>query len=148
MRRATLTRAERVLVPLLLGTATGLIGCGNAPAPSCITVPQSIPNRVLADQGAKLTIHTGTVIFAVVEDGELPPGPGDFAWRQTETAEPRVLVRVHLCKITGVTSVPESITGFRAVGQGTATLSAPLAAGWRQMPHHPPAYRATVRVLR
>jgi hypothetical protein len=138
--------AAVVVVGAMMASACGAAGRHGSSALSCVSVPESIPNRVLADLGAKLTIHTGSVVFAVVEAGNVTGGPG-FPWRQTETSDPRVLVRVHLCKITGPTTIPESITGFRAIGEGTAAMFAPLATGWRHIPNRPPAYRATVRVL-
>lgn len=140
-------RAERLVVALL-AAATGIVGCGNSATRGCVSVPQGIPNRVLADHGAKLTVRVGTVVYAVlVEAVELTNRPG-FPWGQPKSSDPRVLVPVRLCEATRTSSLPVSVAGFRAVGEGTATLSAPLAPAWRRAPDRPAPYQATVRVLR
>jgi hypothetical protein len=148
IQAALITGRNRLGVVVASIVAVSLAGCGAAATPGCVSVPRSIPNRVLADPDARLTVHLGDVVYAVlVEADEYTDHPG-FPWQTPRSSQGRVLTAVRLCKETGASSLPVEVFGFRAVGKGAAALSAALTADWRRAGKRPGTYRALVKVLR
>jgi hypothetical protein len=77
-------------------------------------VPQTIPNTRLITNGTKLTVRVGAIVYAVLVEPESDTdGPG-FPWLTPRSSDPAVVAPVHLCKRTGASSLPLSVTGFRA----------------------------------
>lgn len=146
--RAWLMQTPTITLIATLTAAMSIVACGGSTVAGCTPVPRSIPQQVLAAGGAKLAVHTGQVVFAVlVEDEELSGGPG-FPWATPRSSDPRVLAPVRLCKLTGASSLAVAVSGFRALRPGHAALFAPLTAPWRAETKRPAPYRAQIRVLR
>ena len=74
----------------------------------------------------------GAIVYVVLVEWAAYSGPG-FPWLTPTSSDPRVLAPVRLCKRTGASSLPLTVTGFRAVRPGEATLSARLTPGWRAL---------------
>jgi hypothetical protein len=99
-------------------------------------VPQSFPNNRLLTSGTRLTVPVGAIVFVALVEAEEYDGPG-FPWLAPTSSDSTVLAPVHLCARTGASSLALTVTGFRAVRPGEATLSAPLAPAWRSLKLRP-----------
>ena len=136
----------------LLVVAVAAAGCGSssrdgpdtgrahaAEIPSthaCVAAPQPTPVNRLLTSGTRLTVPVGAVVYVVLVEWAQYSGPG-FPWRTPASSHPGVLARVRLCKLTGASSLPLTVTGFRAVRPGTATVSAPLTRRWQALKRRP-----------
>lgn len=103
-------------------------------------MPRDIPSDGTLVNGADLTIQSGKVLYVVLEEpAELGSVPTSFPWHTPKSSNPRVLKRVPLCKYLDVSTVALTVTAFRAIGAGTATVTAPLSRAWQRWqanPHH------------
>jgi len=104
-------------------------GCGSQQT-TCVTAPTgSIPIDRLVTTDTRLTVPVNAIVYiGLVEPEEYTTHPG-FPWLTPRTSARTVLAPVRLCKLTA-TSLPESLTAFKALRPGTATLTARLAPGW------------------
>ena len=112
-------------------------------------VPAAFTSQDLAGDGGRVSVRRGAVVFvALVEPerydtGGYPPG---FPWRAPVSSDRSVLEPVRLCKQVRAYTLALTVSAFRAVGAGSSTLAAPLAAGWRSARSGLAAYRAVVTV--
>lgn len=132
--------------------ALAVAACGTSSAHTRITVPQSIPNNRLLTSGTTLTVPVGTIVYVVLVEAEEyeighvgAESPG-FPWLTPTSSDRTVLAPVHLCKQTVASSLASTVTGFRAPRRGSATLTAPLAPGWRTGKIKPRAAADRVRI--
>lgn len=134
--------------PILCAVAVlGIGACGGSSGDSCVTVPEPISSASLITNGTKLTVRVGAIVYVVlVQSASYTAGPG-FPWLTPRSSDLTVFAPLHLCKRTGASSLPLSVTGFRAVHPGTATLTAPLAPPWRSLKTRPSSSRSSVTVL-
>jgi hypothetical protein len=132
--------------------AVACAGCGSSrPALSgaCVTVPAAYTSKDLAVDGGRISVRRGAVVFVVLVEPErydtrgYPPG---FPWRSSVSSVRDVLVPVRLCKQVRAYTLALTVSPFRAVGAGSSTLAAPLAAGWRSARSGLAGYRAVVTV--
>ena len=126
--------------------AVSVAGCGSGHGDPCVAVPQSPP--VIA-AGATVHAPVGAVLWVeLVEAFQYSGGgyPTSFPWLTPVSSDQGVLRPVRLCRNRNVYSLPVTITAFRAVGDGDATLLAKLAAPWRGRAQAIRGYRATVIV--
>ena len=121
----------RLAAPLCATVLLGIGGCGSSSAtPTCVAVPQTIPNDSLVTNGTRLAVPIGAIVYAVLVETENYMSKPGFPWLTPTTSDRLVLAPVRLCQRTGASSLPVSVTGFRALHQGTATVTARLAPGW------------------
>jgi hypothetical protein len=126
----------------------GVAACGGSSPHSCVTVPETIPDTSLLTNGTQLTVRVSAIVYVeLVESASYPAGPG-FPWLTPRSSDPSVLAPVHLCTRTGASSLALTVTGFRAIHPGTATLNAPLTPRWRSIRTKPPRFLSSVTVLR
>ena len=117
---------------VVLGAAVvvAIAACGSSSMPTCVTVPQTIPNDRLVTSGARITVPVGAIVFVVlVEPGHYTTKRG-FPWLTPTTSNRSVLAPVRLCKRPVASTLPLSVTGFRAIQRGATTVTARLAPGW------------------
>jgi hypothetical protein len=74
------------------------------------------------------------------------PYPTSFPWLKPVSSDQNVLMPVRLCPLRGMYSLPVRITGFRAVGDGHATLLARLTRPWRGRTRAVQDYHAAITV--
>jgi hypothetical protein len=90
--------------------------------------------------GAHVTVDAGQIVYVeLIEPAEPGLTPSSFPWPTPKSSNPEVLLPVPICKYPElITSEPVTVTAFRAVGPGTATISAPLERAWKkwQSQHH------------
>lgn len=169
---AQLRGAKVVLVVRISGRKTflalglvGLIaGCGaNAPTlKGCVEVPENIPN--LASWDMHPTVHRGAIVYIAIDEAagyesgvyltqskRASARPDArlynlFPWETPRSSTLRVLAPVRTCALRGASSLAETVTAFRAVGVGSASLVAPLVPAWRSARYRPPVFRTTVKV--
>jgi hypothetical protein len=144
----TLCHALDVKLAAVLCAAVvlGMAACGTSSANACVTIPQTIPSNRLITSGTKLTVPIGAIVFVVlVEDEDETSVPG-FPWLTPTSSNRTVLAPVHLCPRTGASTLPNTVTAFRARHHGKASLTARLAAGWRSINSGPQPARASVTV--
>ena len=123
----------RIAAVLCASALLGVNACGSSAKQACVSVPQTIPNASLVTSGSKLTVHVGATVYVVlVEPASSTDAPG-FPWLTPTASDPTVLTPVRLCKRVRASSLPLSVTGFRAVHPGTAILNARLAPRWRSL---------------
>ena len=104
-------------------------GCGSQ-QPACVNVPTSISNGRLVTTDTRLTVPVNAIVYmALVEPEKYATHPG-FPWLAPRTSARNVLAPVRFCKQTAFGGLPESLTAFKALHPGTATLTARLAKGW------------------
>lgn len=142
-------RMRLALLALAAPVALSLAACGGSGKPKCTVVPESIPTAQLADAGANLHVAVGAAVYAVLVEPERYAGstyPPGFPWVAATSSDRKVLSPFTLCPSHGVSTLPLSIAGFRALDAGTATVRAPLATPWRSFPGRPPAFGASVTV--
>jgi hypothetical protein len=130
-----------------------LAGCGEGSLDlgSCVTVPQTFPQDRLVSSGATIHAPTGAMLWVALGTGykyTIAPYPTTFPWLKPVSSDQNVLRPVRLCRLRGMYSLPVRITGFRAVGEGDATLLAKLAPPWRGRADALRSYHATVIVGR
>jgi len=94
--------------------------------------------------GVSLTVDRGQVVYVMLEEpAEIEPAPSSFPWPTPRSSNTAVLVRVPICKYPElVTTEAVTVTAFRAVGAGTATVTAPLSRAWQKWqasPHESPS---------
>ena len=92
-------------------------GCGSSSrsAASCLSGPQTIPQRQLLSSGATLLAPVGRVIFAVmVEDEQSASAAGSFPWVAPRSSDRRVLAPVRVCPRHGASTLAVNVAGFRA----------------------------------
>ncbi len=108
-----------------------LSGCGSQ-KPACVTAPsRSFPlDRLLTNTTTHLTVPVDAIVWVALGEGAIYTNGHGFPWVTPRTSDSAVLAPVRVCKETLVTSLPEQITGFKALRRGTATLTARLARGW------------------
>lgn len=95
-------------------------------------VPRAIPSGGEIVNGANLAIRRGQVLYVVLDEPAEPgPVPNSFPWPTPISSNPRVLKRVPLCKYLDVSTAPLTVTAFRAIRAGTATVAAPLSRAWQ-----------------
>jgi hypothetical protein len=124
----------------------GMTACGTSLAYACVTVPQTIPSNRLITGGTKLTVPVGAIVYVVLVEPENDAGGPGFPWLTPTSSNRRVLAPVHLCKRTGSSSLPNTVTGFRARRHGKASVTARIARPWRALKTRPRPARAAVRV--
>lgn len=104
----------------------------------------------------------GQVVYVTLEEpAEIEPAPSSFPWPTPRSSNTKVLVQAPICKDPElITSEALTVTAFRAVGAGTATVTAPLSRAWQKWqanphqvvpstPHEPfQSFRANVTVAR
>lgn len=120
-----------------------------APASSCVPAPQ-LP-RPSVKSGATIRVRRGAIVYVGLAEPEKylsPSYPKGFPWRAPTSSSPRILAPVRLCKQTGASTLPVSLSAFRARSRGKATLSAPLKSRWRSHRTGLQPYRSTVIVTR
>jgi hypothetical protein len=123
--------------------------CGSGQGGPCLAVPQTFPQNRLVPAGATVHAPVGAVLWvALVESANYSATryPRSFPWLKPISSDQGVLRPVRLCRLRGMYSLPETITAFRSVGSGQATLLAKLAPPWRGRTHRLRSYRATVIV--
>lgn len=112
--------------------------------------------------GANLTVDKGQIVYVTLEEpAEIEPAPSSFPWPTPRSSNTRVLVGVPICKYPElITSEALTVTAFRAIGKGTATVTAPLSRAWQRWqanPHQLPpsspqgpfqSFRANVTIAR
>jgi hypothetical protein len=135
------------MAALAAAVAVGIAACGNSSTSACVSVPQTIRGDRLLTSATRIAVPVGAIVFAVlVEPDSYTSKPG-FPWRTPTTSDPAVLARVRLCKQTGASTLPVSITGFRARRRGSAIVTASLAPGWPgSLKRGPEPVRNLVRV--
>ena len=120
------------------------------------------PSGTELASGANLSVNEGQVVYVtLVEPVEIGSAPSSFPWPTPRSSNAKVLVHVPICKHPPlVTSLAVTITAFRAVSAGTATVRAPLSRAWQKWqanPHQGPpdtpqrpfqSFRANVTVRR
>jgi hypothetical protein len=149
---------------LTLGLVGLTAGCG-ASAPtskSCVEVPENIPN--LASWGIDPTVDRGEIVYVGIDESagyesgvyltqsKRASARADarlynlFPWETPRSSTLTVLAPVRTCPLTGMSSLAETVTAFRAVGAGSARVVAPLVPAWRSARYRPPVFRTTVTV--
>ena len=127
-----------------------LSGCGVfGDGGSCVAVPQDFSQSALIGSGTTVRAPIGTVLWVeLVESANYSasPYPTSFPWLTPTSSDQNVLRAVRMCPDRGVYSLPVTITGFRAVGDGGASLLAKLAPPWRGRSRAIRNYQATVIV--
>jgi len=132
--------------------AVACAGCGSSrPALSgaCVTVPAAYTSRDLVVDGGTISVRRGAVVFvALVEPERYDTGgyPAGFPWAAPVSSDRGVLEPVRVCKPVRAYTLPLTVSAFRAMGTGSATLAAPLATGWRSARSGLDGYRAVVTV--
>jgi hypothetical protein len=120
-------------------SAVGIAACGgpgrSASAP-CLKVPTTIPNDRLLTNNTKLRVPVGATVYVVLVQSEGYSGPG-FPWQRPSSSDRAVLAPVRICRQTVTSTLPLSVSGFRAVNRGQATIAASLSAQWRSVTHKP-----------
>lgn len=130
-------RAFRRKVGLLVAmTTVGVAACGTSAHAACSKVPTSIPNDRLLTSGTMLQVPVGATVYVVLIKYESLDGPG-FPWQRPSSSDRAVLAPLRLCRHNGVSSLPLTVTGFRAVKRGKATITASLATRWRSLTNRP-----------
>lgn len=122
-----------------------LAGCGSGNNP-CAAVPETPP---LVAAGAAVHVPVGAVIWVELVEYEKYSStayPRGFPWLTPTSADRNVLKPVPLCTRRAMYSLPVSLTAFRAVGRGNATLLAKLAPPWRGRSPGIQRYQADVMV--
>jgi hypothetical protein len=126
-----------------------------AGTPSCLTVPESIPQNQLLLTGGSTTARVGAVLYVVLVEPEMPATPEmyvrpdyphGFPWQAPISVDRAVLKRVRLCPSRTASTLPLTVTGFRAQAAGLTTISARLTARWRAVSRVLRPFRATVIV--
>jgi hypothetical protein len=98
-------------------------------------VPYRAAHVVVAGGGSpvtRLTVRPGTVVWVELVEPEADTILRTaFPWRTPASSDQGVISAVSLCKHSWVTSLPVTITAFRALRPGTATLEVALTRSWR-----------------
>lgn len=124
------------LLAVIVGLAAcavivGVAACAGSARAACVRVPQTIPDDRLLTSGTNLELPVGATVFVVLVEPEMYSiGPG-FPWMTPTSSNPAVLTPIRLCKSVRLSTLPLTVTGFRAVRPGTATITASLSARWR-----------------
>ncbi len=80
----------------------------------------------------RLTVRPGAVVWVELVEPEADTILRTaFPWRTRASSDPRVISAVSLCKHFWVMSLPVTITAFRALRPGTATIDVALTSTWR-----------------
>lgn len=143
---------SRVRVPYLAGAAAAVsciisVGCANAVArhSACLPQPVSLPTRLTATNGTKMTVTRGALIYVLLAAG--PQSGPEFPWKPVRSSNTRVLAPVRLCRASVNSSLPRVISAFRARSAGSAILMAALRPYYRTHPQPGVrTYRAAVIV--
>jgi hypothetical protein len=137
--RACLAIATAVMVVLIAS-------CGTSSSHTCVTVPQTIPSDRLLTSGTKLTVPVGAIVYVVLVEPESYASKPGFPWVTPTSSDRIVLAPVHLCKLTGASTLSRTVTGFRALHRGHATVTALLTPRWRSFRTKPQPTRDSVTV--
>jgi hypothetical protein len=139
--------------------ALGHMGTSSGATPKgCVKSPVTFLPSVAPKNGATPTVKVGAVVYVELVEAEkylswptgTKPPPRVFPWAAARSSNPSVLQRMALCPSRTVSTLPVVAYAFRALRQGTATLTAPIAPAWKRVKParrrglHP--YRATVIV--
>ena len=159
-----MARIPRRRALLALGLVGLIAGCG-ASAPTskgCVEVPENIPN--LASWGLHPTVDRGEIVYVAVDESagyesgvyltqskRALARPDArlynlFPWETPRSSTLSVLAPGRTCPLSGASSLAETVTAFRAVGAGSASLVAPLVPAWRSARYRPPVFRTTVTI--
>jgi hypothetical protein len=124
--------------------------------------PSPAPSGRELANGANLTVDEGQVVYVTLEEPEeIEPAPNSFPWPTPKSSNTKILAPAPICKYPErITSEALTVTAFRAIGTGTATVTAPLSRAWKKWqanPHQIPpsspqepfqSFRANVTVAR
>lgn len=135
-------------MPIATALIVGVLiaSCGTSSSHTCVAVPQTITDNRLITNGSNLTVPVGAIVYVVlVEADSFTSGPG-FPWLTPKSSDRTVLAPVHLCKLTRASTLPRTVTGFRALHRGHATVTAPLTPRWRSFKTRPQPARDSVTV--
>jgi hypothetical protein len=130
------------------GEATGTHSSSETSA--CVRVPAAYTSRDLAQNGAALAIARGAVVFVALVEPEryatrgYPPG---FPWQSPISSSATILAPVRICRAPLTFALAESVSAFRALRPGHATLAATLAPSWRSRARGLGDFRAVVTVV-
>jgi len=95
-------------------------------------VPHNYPTGSQLANGANRTVDKGQVLYIVLDEPEeTGTPPTSFPWPTPTSSNFRVLTRVPLCKYLNVSAEALTVTAFRALRDGTATVTAPLSRAWQ-----------------
>ncbi len=129
-------RACRRKVGLLFViTAVGVAACGTSAHAACVKLPTSLPNDRVLMTWTTLQVPVGATVYVELIETEGLDGPG-LPWQKPSSSDRSVLAPVHLCN-PGPSSLPLTVTAFRAVHRGKATIIATLSPRWRSLPNRP-----------
>lgn len=129
-------RAHRRKVGRLLAvTAAGVAAYGTSAQAACVKLPTSLPNDRVLMTWTTLRVPVGATVYVELIETEGLDGPG-FPWQKASSSDRSVLAPVQLCK-PGRSSLPLTVTAFRAVHRGKATITATLSPRWRSLPNRP-----------
>jgi len=89
--------------------------------------------------GTSLTVNKGEVVYVeLIEPEEIGTAPSSFPWPTPRSSNTKVLMQAPICKNPPlITSVAVTVTAFRAVGAGAATVTAPLSRAWQKWQTNP-----------
>jgi hypothetical protein len=146
-------RASALILSVVV--ALGVAACGGSSprrstrpsARGC--APRNIPAGRSLASGRTLVIRSGVVVYVALVEPEKyasEPYPQSFPWLEPSSSNSRVLTSIPLCGHINVSSLPLTVTAFRAGRPGSATLLAPLAPAWRSKHAGFAAFRASVTV--
>jgi hypothetical protein len=134
--------------PVLFVVLTlSLAACSHRSNHGCVSVPKTVATDRLVDGGTRIAVPIGAVVYDTLVEPEGYAGSLGFPWLTPRSSNRAVLVQVTLCRGGPLSTLAVRVTGFRAVGRGTATLDAALAPRWRSITRKPePSLdRVTVR---
>ena len=122
---------------LTTAAIAAIVACGPASAKAaCTKVPISMPKDRILLTHTTLRVPAGSTVYVVLIKNEGLNGPG-FPWQTPRSSNNNVLAPVQLCKTDRPSSLTLTVTGFRAVKPGKATLTAPLVRRWRSRTNRP-----------
>jgi hypothetical protein len=126
-----------------------LSGSGSSSAANCIS-PSRLPHARYVANGVTTSVRVGALIEVELVEPALPTGyPSSFPWVTPRSTNAHVLVAVALCPHhSAPSSLAVSITLFRAVHAGRATVSARVARAWQSGRSWPRPFSARVTVAR
>jgi hypothetical protein len=124
-----------------------LSGGGSSSAANCIT-PSRLSHARHLEDGVTTSVRVGSLTEVELVEPALPSGyPTSFPWVTPRSTNANVLVAVALCPHhSAPSSLDVSITLFRAVRAGRATVSAEVAPAWQSFKSRPRRFSARVTV--
>lgn len=144
-------RIGRVACAAALIATAAVTAPSTAAAAACTPVPPTIAVSRLLTSGKALRVHAGAIVFAVIVEPAkyaTSTNPRTFPWVRPTASGHGVLRAVPVCGTGGgMTTLPRTVTAFRASRTGQSTVTAALAPAWRAVAGRPHAFRATVTVV-